>query len=221
MNPPKIVKHRDGWKLEAVQPLYIDCFAPDGGTFLTHWHPGAPCPQSAQPLYCRACEGEAAGVPHTPVNDGWHLTVGGCYWEAVDLAGHTPGQLGLWDPVHGLFFAGDLVRADGFPPVIPWDDAHDALEIALRNLKKARTMRLKLLYPAHGGALPDPTARIDETLAHHRANLDAICARLEPGDGAAEAFADLTDPDTLRAYLIHLCRIDKLSQSNGRYHLNR
>lgn len=123
-----------------------------------------------------------APIDFTPVNDGWRISVGGYHFEAVDLAGHTPGQLGLWEMGRRFLIAGDHILDHISPNICLWDYDSDYLAIYLRNLKKVKTMQLKTVLPAHRAVIKEVDARIDALLQHHARRLDEICALLEAGD---------------------------------------
>ncbi len=185
----------------------------------------------------------SAPVEFTDVNDGWRISVGGYHFEAVDLAGHTPGQLGLWEREKKFMISGDHVLARITPNICLWDYDNDYLAIYLRNLKKVKTMQLDTLLTAHRKVITEVDARIDELTAHHARRLDEICNILESGDATvwqlAHAmhwdfgtgnFADF--PPSQRwfallevfAHAEHLRRIEKVScdkqESGWLYHMN-
>lgn len=120
----------------------------------------------------------AAPVTFTDAFDGMRFNVGGYALEAVDLAGHTPGQLGLWDRERGILFSGDHILAKITPNICLWDFENDYLEIYLRNLRKVQTMQIKTLFTAHRQIITDVDTRITEMFAHHARRCDEICTLL-------------------------------------------
>ena len=118
-------------------------------------------------------------IDFTDVDDGARFDVGDYHFEAVDLAGHTPGQLGLWERGQGLLLAGDHVLAKITPNICIWDYDNDYLGIYLRNLRKVKTMGLTRILSAHRQVIDDPEARIDELTAHHARRCDEICTLLD------------------------------------------
>ena len=120
-------------------------------------------------------------VDFTDVRDGDRLPLGGYRLECVELAGHTPGQLGLWDFEKGLLFGGDVLGGD--ETVCAWDRESDALRIGLRNLRKVRSMQLETVLPAHGAPVEQVLQRADAAAARHQAGCDAVCAALDAQPG--------------------------------------
>lgn len=118
-------------------------------------------------------------VDFTDANDGMRFCVGGYRFEAVDLAGHTPGQLGLWDPEHRILMGGDHLLAKITPNICLWDFNNDYLAIYLRNLRKIETMQLQTLLSAHRQPIVDIDARIKEMYVHHARRCDEICQLLD------------------------------------------
>lgn len=120
----------------------------------------------------------------TDVNDGAVFQVGGYRLEAVDLAGHTPGQLGLWAREQGILLGGDHILPKITPNICIWDYDNDYLGIYLRNLRKVETMDVKTVLPAHRQIITDVGGRIRELQAHHARRLEEICTLLEAwGEG--------------------------------------
>lgn len=184
-----------------------------------------------------------APIGFTPVNDGWRVAVGGYRFEAVDLAGHTPGQLGLWEMKHRILIGGDHILDPISPNICLWDYDNDYLAIYLRNLKKVKTMQLKAVLPAHRAVITEVDARVDALLQHHARRLDEICGLLESGDQTVWELAHGMHwdygggkfagfPDAQRwfallevfAHTEHLRRIEKIScvehETGWVYHMN-
>lgn len=121
----------------------------------------------------------AQPVDFTAVTDGQKFSVGGYTLEAVDLSGHTPGQLGLWSQKERFLFSGDHILDKITPNICIWDYDNDYLGIYLRNLRKVKTMQLTQLYPAHRTLITAVDTRIDELIAHHARRCQEICDLLE------------------------------------------
>jgi glyoxylase-like metal-dependent hydrolase (beta-lactamase superfamily II) len=115
--------------------------------------------------------GPGALVPVTEKNPGAHLNYGGYDMTVVDLAGHTPGQVGLWHEETGALFCGDHILEHISPNISVWDLDNDYLTIFCDNLRRAGAMGVRHLYSAHGALLTDASARCDELIAHHQARL--------------------------------------------------
>ena len=110
----------------------------------------------------------------TVVKAGEEIEVGGYRFEVLDLKGHTPGHLGLWEQKHGILFSGDHVLSKITPNINYWDLKIDYLGAFLDNLKKLKILPMKIIFPAHRKIIDQPMERIDQLLAHHQERLARI-----------------------------------------------
>ena len=116
------------------------------------------------------------------VTDGMKLSYGGYNFEAIDLKGHTPGQMGLYDKETGVFFCGDHILNKITPNINLWDFKMDYLGLFLENLKKVKaTLNVRNLLSAHRAHVENTNERIDQLLAHHDKRLANVLALLESG----------------------------------------
>lgn len=120
-------------------------------------------------------------VDFTVVADGDVIDLGGFAFRVVDLAGHTPGQVGLYEPDKKILFPGDHILGKITPNITFWSFDFDALGTYLQNLKKARGMEVDYLFAGHRFFVEDHAARIDELLAHHDRRLAEVLRILEAG----------------------------------------
>jgi glyoxylase-like metal-dependent hydrolase (beta-lactamase superfamily II) len=123
-------------------------------------------------------------VPIVGLNPGDHLSYGKYDMEVINLAGHTPGQIGLWDKTRGTLFCGDHILGTISPNISAWDLDTDYVQLFCDSLRRVREMPIRQLFAAHGKPIPDANARIDELIEHHRNRLDIIerlvCHSAEP-----------------------------------------
>jgi glyoxylase-like metal-dependent hydrolase (beta-lactamase superfamily II) len=125
--------------------------------------------------------------------------------EIVPTPGHAPDHLCFFDRESGDLCCGDLARRGG-TIVIPASKGGDLREY-LASLRRVRDLKPRRLLPGHGPIVDDPSALIDEYLAHRaqreqeilKAILDGartvpdIVSRVYPalpaslGDAAAES----------------------------------
>jgi glyoxylase-like metal-dependent hydrolase (beta-lactamase superfamily II) len=115
------------------------------------------------------------------VTEGKRFSYGGYDFEAIDLKGHTPGQMGLYDKETGVFFCGDHILNKITPNINLWDFEMDYLGLFLENLKKVKTLDVKNLLSAHRAHVPDTSERIDQLLAHHDKRLNNVLSILASG----------------------------------------
>ncbi|MBR2743041.1 MAG: MBL fold metallo-hydrolase [Clostridia bacterium] len=111
------------------------------------------------------------------VTPGTRLRYAGYDFEVIDLAGHTPGQIGLYEPVHKLLFAGDHILNKITPNITYWGDDFDALGVYLKNLKKVKELDIKHVFTAHRAPVENVYERIDQLLAHHDRRL-GLCLEM-------------------------------------------
>lgn len=117
----------------------------------------------------------------TPLTEGNKLIVGDYCLEVVDIPGHTPGHIGLYEPSHKLFFCGDHILDEITPNITFWGFEQDILATYLRSLNKVREYEIDYLFTAHRKIIRDHQTRITELMAHHDERLKEILEIL--GDG--------------------------------------
>jgi len=113
-------------------------------------------------------------VEMTRLEMGDVLEAGGYRLEVVDLKGHTPGQIGLWDAEKGFLFCGDHILSGISPNITAWNFEEDYLQYFCDSLERVRGLSVKRLFPAHRAPSPDVNVRIDELLEHHVVRLDIM-----------------------------------------------
>ncbi|MCL2437145.1 MAG: MBL fold metallo-hydrolase, partial [Clostridiales bacterium] len=134
------------------------------------------------------------------VTEGMRFDYGGYNFEAIDIRGHTPGQMGLYDKEASLLLCGDHILNKITPNINLWDFKADYLGLFLKNLKKVRALHVQTLLPAHRTPIPDANARIDELLAHHDRRLARILEILSSGKSSVYEVAMDLEWDYLGGY---------------------
>jgi glyoxylase-like metal-dependent hydrolase (beta-lactamase superfamily II) len=113
-------------------------------------------------------------------------------------------------------FTGDAVLGEGSVFV------SGRLREYLEGLRRLRALELDRIYPGHGDAVTDPTAKLDEYLAHRAERERKLLAALEAGAEGEDALLDAAWADapaavrpfaaiTLRAHLEKLREEGRLS----------
>jgi len=171
-------------------------------------------------------------VDYTELNPGGSLTVGEYRFDVIDLSGHTPGQIGLYDKDHAILFSGDHILADITPNIVMWDhDDMDSIQVFVDNLKKVRNMPVNHVFSSHRRIMENHRERIDEMIFHHENRLNEVLDILGPRVMTAFEVSErmrweLMDghfanfpPEQIwfatseaHAHLEHLCRKGLLSQ---------
>ena len=111
-------------------------------------------------------------VPCHFLKGGDEISYGGYEFSVLDLKGHTPGHLGLYERNDCLLFSGDHILNKITPNICCWDFDNDYLGSFLSNLKKVKNLEINKLFSGHRAFVEDPNKRIDELLAHHARRLD-------------------------------------------------
>lgn len=127
-------------------------------------------------------------VDFTYVAPGDTLTVGDYHFEVLDLSGHSPGQVGLYDPENGNLFCGDHILDRITPNIMAWDMEKDYLGLFLSNLKKLQEYTINRLFTAHRELPDDPQKRIQQLIDHHEVRLNEVLDILNKESVPVNAF---------------------------------
>ena len=108
-------------------------------------------------------------IDYIEVLFGDRLDLGNYVFEVIDLSGHTPGQVGLYERKHQLLFCGDHILAKITPNITYWgEEVGDSLGQYLKNLDKIFAMEVKHLFSSHRYLVKDHRQRIEELKNHHQ-----------------------------------------------------
>jgi glyoxylase-like metal-dependent hydrolase (beta-lactamase superfamily II) len=163
---------------------------------VTHAHPdhasGAPAIAARAPRtrflkYPWAEYDGADRVTWTPLTDGQHVDTAEGPLEAVHTPGHSPDHLVFWHQASGTVFTGDLLVL-GSTVVIPASHG-GSLSAYLASLARVAALRPKRALPAHGPAIDDPLALIEQYVAHRRQRETQILEALSVGVSTVAAIA--------------------------------
>ena len=183
--------------------------APLALVLVTHGHldhmAGAPSLSVRWPRV--VLRGAAVGQP---IADGELFDAGGTRLRAIHTPGHAPDHFCFHDEGTRELFCGDLVRIGG-TVVIPASRGGNLREY-VESLRRIRHLSPIRLRPAHGPAIEDPTAVIDEYIEHRRSRHRQIASARDAGcytpaeivalvyRGLAPALTAAAE-DTVRAHL--------------------
>ena len=179
-----------------------------GGIALTHDHSDhAEAVPELRRRMGAAPVAAARGDVELPIGDRDHAGP----LEALATPGHAPDHLVY--VLGPIGFTGDAVLGEGSVFLTP---DPGALAGYLAGLERLRARRLELLCPGHGPLVEDPTAKLDEYVAHRlereRLVLDALAAGARSADKLLDAaWADV--PPHLRpaAAVTLAAHLDKLA----------
>ncbi|GAA0181087.1 MBL fold metallo-hydrolase [Clostridium sediminicola] len=113
-------------------------------------------------------------VDFTPLNEGDVINVGDYSFEIIDTPGHTPGQIGLYERKHKIFFGGDHILDRITPNIAFWGFEKDILAVYIDSLKKIYEYDIDYLFSAHRNIIRDHKKRISELINHHEERLNEI-----------------------------------------------
>lgn len=123
-------------------------------------------------------------VDFIDLNPGDVLRVGDYTFDILDLKGHTPGHIGLYDKDHKILFGADTVLDPITPNITDWGDEYDdILGTYMATLEMLKTLDLKVIFPAHRKIIEDHKARIDQLISHHFLRMQEILDSMEFGKG--------------------------------------
>ncbi|MCO1600698.1 MBL fold metallo-hydrolase [Desulfosporosinus nitroreducens] len=116
-----------------------------------------------------------------PLYEGEKLDIGDYSFEVVDIPGHTPGHIGLYEKKHKLFFSGDHILDEITPNITFWGFEQDILATYFKSLNKVFEYEIDYLFTAHRTIIRDHRKRITELLSHHEERLNEIRGILRDG----------------------------------------
>lgn len=117
----------------------------------------------------------------SPLFEGNKVVIGEYSFEVVDIPGHTPGHIGLYERNHKLFFCGDHILDEITPNITFWGFEQDILATYFKSLNKVYEYEIDYLFTAHRKIIRDHQKRITELLGHHEQRLKEILGILRDG----------------------------------------
>lgn len=126
---------------------------------------------------------------YSPLAEGDILEIGPYVLEVVDIPGHTPGHIGLYERKYKLFFSGDHILNEITPNITFWGYDKDSLGLYLASLKKINEFDIDVVFPAHRSIIKDYRKRIKELIAHHKERLAEITNIIREGEKTASQTA--------------------------------
>jgi glyoxylase-like metal-dependent hydrolase (beta-lactamase superfamily II) len=118
--------------------------------------------------------------PKTPVNfvflkEGQILNYGDFSLKIIDVPGHTPGQIVLWDENKSLLISADHILDEITPNISFWGFKYgDSLGTYIESLHKIRALNSRVALPSHRRLIYSVNERIDALIAHHEERLGEV-----------------------------------------------
>lgn len=101
------------------------------------------------------------------------FNIGGYSFEVVDLKGHTPGIVGLYEKDKKILFCADHILKKITPNITFWGFEYgDSLGTYFDSLDYVYSMDVDHLYSSHRDLIDNHRIRIDEIRKHHEARLN-------------------------------------------------
>lgn len=111
----------------------------------------------------------------TAVGDGDRLELGEHSWDVLEVPGHTPGHLALWNPDERILVVGDTLSTYDVGWVNVMRDGPAGIDASLTSLHRLRELDAAVAIPGHGPLVIDPDPAIAKAISRmerQRANLD-------------------------------------------------
>ncbi|MDR7855804.1 MBL fold metallo-hydrolase [Tissierella sp.] len=128
-------------------------------------------------------------IDFTYVKEGKGIQVGNYFFEVVDIPGHTPGHIGLYERDHKIFFGGDHILDRITPNIAFWGFEENILATYFNSLGKIYAYDIDYLFSAHRNIIKDHNRRISELLSHHKERLNEIIEILKLGESTVRDVA--------------------------------
>jgi glyoxylase-like metal-dependent hydrolase (beta-lactamase superfamily II) len=114
-----------------------------------------------------------AHINYIPAIPGEKIQIGEYDFEIIDLKGHTPGIVGLYEKNHKILFCGDHILGKITPNITFWGFQYgDSLGTYLKSLDLVYHMDINHLFSSHRFLVEDHRSRIKELYNHHAKRLD-------------------------------------------------
>ena len=100
------------------------------------------------------------------------LSYGDYTFQVISLAGHTLGQLGLYEPNHQIVFSADHI-IEGLSPIVGTSYLNEhLLQQYFRSLEQFKTQYHScMIYPAHGNSFSNPAPVAETIISAYRKKL--------------------------------------------------
>lgn len=118
--------------------------------------------------------------PKTPIDfiylkEGQVLSYGDFNLTVLEVPGHTPGQIVLFDPEKSLLISADHILDQITPNISFWGFEYgDSLGIYLKSLEKIKALNVRVALPSHRSVIYAVNDRIDALAEHHEERLAEV-----------------------------------------------
>ena len=123
------------------------------------------------------------------VGDGDELGLGEHTWQVLEVPGHTPGHLALWNPDERVLVVGDTLSTYDVGWVNVMRDGPAGIEDALASLHRLRELDARVAIPGHGPLVEDPETAITKAISRMERQRDDIGLAVSYGAKRVLAYA--------------------------------
>ncbi len=113
-------------------------------------------------------------VDFTFLREGDYLKVGAYNFKVISTPGHTPGQIGLYEEEHKLYFSGDHILDIITPNIAFWSVESEDLKTYIKELDKMKELEIDYIFPAHRNIMTDHPRRAIEIKEHHFERIEEV-----------------------------------------------
>ncbi len=128
-------------------------------------------------------------IDFTYLKEGKSIQIGRYFFEVIDIPGHTPGHVGLYERSHKIFFGGDHILDRITPNIAFWGFEENILATYFNSLAKIYAYDIDYLFSAHRNIIKDHNRRINELIFHHKERLNEIIEILKMGESTVRDVA--------------------------------
>ncbi|KUO62707.1 MAG: Zn-dependent hydrolase [Gracilibacter sp. BRH_c7a] len=120
-------------------------------------------------------------LQYIPLTEGDIIPIGSYLLEVINIPGHTPGHIGLYERNHKLFFCGDQILNEITPNITFYGYDQDVLGFYLDSLDIISELNVDYVFPGHRTIIRNHSQRIKELKMHHQERLSEIINILGKG----------------------------------------
>lgn len=129
----------------------------------------------------------ARTLPITSVADGDCIRYGRYVFSVLEVPGHTPGHVSLFEATTRTYVSGDHILGKITPNITSWEGVADSLGDYLKSLDKTAALPIERTLPGHRHIIENTGERIRQLKEHHAERLEEVRGILR-SEGALSAY---------------------------------
>jgi len=119
--------------------------------------------------YCPKSE-----IEFDALEEGRVIEIGNYTFKVIDIPGHTPGHIALYEEEQKLLISGDHILDPITPNIAFWGFQWNILEVYLNSLEKVKQLNVQMVLPSHRKIITDHKKRINDLKEHHIERLEEV-----------------------------------------------